>query len=129
VTNAIKYTPNGGKVKLALRARKTDVLISVSDSGWGIPLYSQDQVFSKFFRAHNIVNRETSGIGLGLYLVKGLLDAIGGHIWFDSEEGKGTTFFITLPKREDKAPQLDDDADSHVLSVKKATRQPKPNVV
>jgi two-component system phosphate regulon sensor histidine kinase PhoR len=99
VTNAIKYTPKGGRVTLKLSSRRAAVQIMVSDSGWGIPLYSQDQIFSKFFRAHNIVKRETTGTGLGLYMVKGLLDAIGGQIRFDSKEGEGTTFYIILPRR------------------------------
>ncbi len=102
VVNALKYTPSGGSVTVKLRNRKTDVLISVEDTGWGIPKYSQDQVFSKFFRAQNIVQRETTGTGLGLYLVKGLLSALGGQIWFISTEGKGTTFFFTLPKKSQR---------------------------
>lgn len=98
ISNAIKYTPDGGQVTLALKPRKQDVLFHVSDSGWGIPKMSQDQVFSKFFRAQNIVKRETTGTGLGLYLVKGLLDELGGKIWFESEEGGGTNFYFTLPR-------------------------------
>lgn len=99
VANALKYTPEGGRIVIKMRARKSDVLIAVEDNGWGIPKYSQDQVFSKFFRAQNIVQRETSGTGLGLYLVKGLLDALGGEIWFVSQEGKGTIFSFTLPRK------------------------------
>lgn len=98
VSNAIKYTPEGGEVGIVIQPRREDILIKVSDSGWGIPLYSQDQIFSKFFRAQNIVKRETTGTGLGLYLVKGLLDALGGKIWFTSTEGEGTSFFFTLPR-------------------------------
>lgn len=99
VSNAIKYTPADGSVTVTIKARKNDFLIMVVDTGWGIPKAAQDQVFTKFFRAHNIVKRETSGTGLGLYLVKGMLEYIGGGIWFDSIEGKGTTFSVTLPKR------------------------------
>jgi signal transduction histidine kinase len=98
VSNAIKYTPEGGEVKIILRPRRANVLIQVSDSGWGIPKEFQDQVFSKFFRAQNIVKRETTGTGLGLYLVKGLVDALGGDIWFESNEDEGTTFYFTLPR-------------------------------
>jgi PAS domain S-box-containing protein len=98
VSNAIKYTPNNGEVSIVLRPRRADILVKVSDSGWGIPLHAQDQIFSKFFRAQNIVKRETTGTGLGLYLVKGLLDALGGKIWFESAEGEGTTFSFTLPR-------------------------------
>jgi PAS domain S-box-containing protein len=98
VSNAIKYTPEGGQVKITLKPRRTNVLIQVEDSGWGIPKEFQDQVFSKFFRAQNIVKRETTGTGLGLYLVKGLVEALGGDIWFDSSEDSGTIFYFTLPR-------------------------------
>ncbi len=97
ISNAIKYTPEKGSVSIKLRKRSGNIIIEVTDSGWGIPKFAQDQIFSKFFRAHNIVKRETTGTGLGLYLVKGLIDALGGRIWFNSEEGKGTSFFISLP--------------------------------
>jgi signal transduction histidine kinase len=97
VSNAIKYTPDKGTVSIKLRSRRDNVVVEVADSGWGIPKFSQDQIFSKFFRAQNVVKRETTGTGLGLYLVKGLVDALGGRIWFTSEEGKGTSFFFSLP--------------------------------
>ncbi len=89
-----------------VKPRAHDMIVSVVDTGWGVPKYAQDQIFSKFFRAHNIVKRETTGTGLGLYLVKGLLDRLGGKIWFVSEEGKGTTFSFALPraKRSAKNP-------------------------
>lgn len=105
VSNAIKYTPDNGSVTINVRPRSNDVQVSVTDTGWGIPKYAQDQIFSKFFRAHNIVKRETTGTGLGLYLVKGLLDRLGGRVWFVSEEGSGTTFSFSLPraKRADKS--------------------------
>ena len=98
VTNAIKYTTEGGEINIAISGRVKDVMVTVADNGWGIPADSHDQVFSKFFRAQNTVKRETTGTGLGLYLVKGLLERLGGKIWFESEEGKGTKFYFTLPK-------------------------------
>lgn len=104
VSNAIKYTPDGGRVSLTVRPRRNDIVVNITDSGWGIPKYSQDQVFSKFFRAHNIVKRETTGTGLGLYLVKGLLEALGGRIWFASEEEQGTTFSFSLPRHRKLPP-------------------------
>lgn len=100
VSNSIKYTPDGGKVSLCVCPRRNDIVVNITDSGWGIPKYSQDQVFSKFFRAQNIVKRETTGTGLGLYLVKGLLETLGGRIWFTSEEEHGTTFSFSLPRRQ-----------------------------
>lgn len=96
-TNAIKYTPENGVVTIKVQRRGDNVLTSVKDTGWGIPLAAQKEIFSKFFRAQNIVKRETTGTGLGLYLVKGLVDALEGKIWFKSEEGKGTTFSVSLP--------------------------------
>ena len=109
VSNALKYTPENGSVKVIVRPRANDVMVSVHDTGWGIPKHAQSQVFSKFFRAHNIVKRETTGTGLGLYLVKGLLDQLGGRIWFTSEEGVGTTFHFTLPRRL-RAPRVAQDS-------------------
>lgn len=98
LSNALKYTPDSGKVEVVLNPKRDDVVVEVHDSGWGIPKYSHDQIFSKFFRAPNIVERETTGTGLGLYLVKGLLDTLGGDIWFESDESKGTTFYFSLPR-------------------------------
>ena len=98
LTNAIKYTPENGSVKVTTNLQPDRILVSVSDTGSGIPKYSQDQIFSKFFRAENIVRRETTGTGLGLYLVKGLVDALHGQIWFKSNEGRGTDFFLSIPR-------------------------------
>ncbi|MCA9325640.1 PAS domain-containing protein [Candidatus Saccharibacteria bacterium] len=99
ITNAIKYTPDGGKVTIRLRARADSAVFSVADSGIGIPKYSQDHIFSKFFRAQNVMRTETTGSGLGLYLVKGLVDNLDGKIWFKSEENVGSTFYLELPKK------------------------------
>lgn len=98
VSNSIKYTPEHGSVSVTVRPRSRDIMVVVTDNGWGIPDYAQEQIFSKFFRAHNIVKRETNGTGLGLYLVKGLLEQLGGKIWFTSVEGSGTSFYFTLPR-------------------------------
>ncbi len=105
LTNSIKYSLDGGNVLIQISCRRDDIQIKVSDSGWGIPKYAQDQIFSKFFRARNIVIRETTGTGLGLYLVKGLVDAIGGRIWFKSEEGQGTHFYVSLPRNQNHKPK------------------------
>jgi len=105
-SNAIKYTPEKGSVSIRLRQKDDEVVVEVKDSGWGIPKFSQDQIFSKFFRAHNIVKRETTGTGLGLYLVKGLIDALGGSIWFKSREGTGTSFYFSLPLKPRKDSKL-----------------------
>lgn len=100
VSNAIKYTPDNGEVSVRVKNRRYDVLFEVHDTGMGIPKYSQEQIFTKFFRAHNVVKQETSGTGLGLYLVKGLVDALDGKIWFESIEDTGTSFYVQLPKTD-----------------------------
>jgi PAS domain S-box-containing protein len=99
LTNAIKYTPEGGHIELILRGRPNTAVFVVKDNGFGIPKHTQDQIFTKFFRAQNIVKRETTGTGLGLYLVKGLVDVLGGDVWFESEEDKGSTFYFALPRK------------------------------
>jgi len=74
------------------------VKIVIQDSGIGIPKSQKDRLFSKFFRAANAVSVQTDGTGLGLYMVKKIIDRHGGHITVDSVEGKGTAFIITLPE-------------------------------
>lgn len=97
LSNAVKYTPPGGKVALGIDIDKKHVMITVADSGLGIPKNQQDKVFTKLFRADNVREQETDGTGLGLYIIKSVVDTSKGRIWFESEEGKGTTFFVRLP--------------------------------
>jgi len=110
LSNAIKYTPEGGKIEFSLSwDNKKNILIKFSDTGYGIPKVQQDKMFTKLFRADNVKEKDTEGTGLGLYIVKAIIDHSGGKIWFESEENKGTTFYITLPldgmkkKESDKA--------------------------
>lgn len=97
INNAISYTLSGGKVEVLLTKEDNNMKIIVSDSGIGIPEDQQKRVFSKFFRADNAVKEDTTGTGLGLYITKNIIEAHKGKIWFESESGKGTTFYITIP--------------------------------
>jgi len=106
ISNAVKYTPSGGTVSVSLdfnKDKKDSVLYSVRDSGIGIPKSQQEQIFQKLFRADNAREGDTDGTGLGLYLVKLITEKMGGSIRFESEENKGTTFFVTLPIADAKS--------------------------
>jgi len=98
LTNAIRYTPKGGHVTARLAQRKGRVIISVSDNGYGIPKKEQARLFDKFFRASNILDKEPQGTGLGLYITKSIAEELGGKLSFTSQENKGSTFTVSLPK-------------------------------
>jgi PAS domain S-box-containing protein len=102
ISNAIKYTPRRGKVTVTVHNQRQWIEFTVEDTGVGIPEQSQDKIFSKFFRAHNVVQKETSGTGLGLYVVRGLVMILHGKIWFKSAEYSGSTFYVALPKNISK---------------------------
>jgi len=97
LSNAVKYTPKGGEIFLSITKDKRNLSIEVADNGYGIPKDQQSKIFTKLFRADNIRQKDTEGNGLGLYIVKSIVDESGGKIWFESEENKGTTFYVTLP--------------------------------
>jgi signal transduction histidine kinase len=99
LSNAIKYSPEGGTIHVRIEEHSEQkyVQISVGDEGLGIPEDVQAQIFSRFKRASNAQEAGLPGTGLGLYLCRELLALHGGHIWFESTEGKGSTFFVTLP--------------------------------
>ena len=99
--NAIRYTLAGGEVTVSLKCVKKEIELSVKDTGVGIPKDQQGRVFTKFFRAANAIRMETEGSGLGLFIAKNIIEAHGGKIWFESEEGKGTTFYFTLPIKQE----------------------------
>jgi len=97
LSNAIKYSKEKALIAVGCQRKKSEVVFFVEDNGIGIPKHQQNQVFSKFFRAENVMIVHTDGTGLGLYIVKAIVEAHGGKVWFESEEGKGTTFFFSLP--------------------------------
>ena len=100
ISNAVKYSHNKtgeNSVFISMTKRSSDIMISVQDSGIGIPQKFQRRIFQKFFRADNVAKIDTGGTGFGLYISKMLVEASGGRIWFESEENKGTTFYFTLP--------------------------------
>ncbi len=105
LSNAVKYTQDKGEISITIKKRGLDLYIAVADTGYGIPKKQQDKIFSKLFRADNIQDKNVEGTGLGLYIVKSIIDSSGGKIWFESKENKGTTFYITLPLTGMKSKQ------------------------
>lgn len=99
LTNAIKYSPQGGSIVVTVRKDDVDqaVEIRVQDGGIGIPAHQQARIFGRFMRADNAQAAGISGTGLGLYLCRALVEQHAGRLWFVSEEGVGTTFFVSIP--------------------------------
>lgn len=95
LSNSVKFTPEHGKIGVTTKLDNNTILISVSDTGIGIPKEKQGQLFSRFYRAD--ASTKTPGTGLGLYIVKNIVEAHSGKITLDSDQGKGTTITITLP--------------------------------
>ncbi len=95
--NAIKFTPANGQVLFTAKADGQKALMSVSDTGIGIPQEAIKRIFDRFYQVEKSLTREYGGIGLGLAITRGMVEVCGGEIWVESEEGKGTTFVISLP--------------------------------
>ncbi|MBO7132161.1 PAS domain-containing protein [Candidatus Saccharibacteria bacterium] len=98
VDNALKYTPEGGSVYVNVRGDGDRVLINVTDTGIGISADDLAHIFQKFYRADNSDTRTIGGTGLGLYLVKQRVEAMGGKVWAESAFGEGSTFYVSLPR-------------------------------
>ena len=97
MNNAIKYSPDGGTITVHLSETHNNILLSISDQGLGIPKKDLQKVFDRFYRVDKARARKQGGTGLGLAITKEVIKAHGGNIWVESQEGRGSTFFITLP--------------------------------
>lgn len=109
IMNAVNYTQERGKIGVSCKQvtkgkhwggklfQENSFVVSVADNGCGIPRNQQAKLFTKFFRADNAREKHPDGTGLGLYIIKSILDNVGGSIWFASEENKGTTFYVAVP--------------------------------
>ncbi len=114
VTNAIKYSPDGGVVRIQARSDSGSAIISVADQGIGIPTEEQTRIFDRFYRVDNRLRRETQGFGLGLFLAKMIVEAQQGQIWVESRPNHGSRFSFSLPLA---IAQVNGDsiADEHVV--------------
>lgn len=97
VDNAIRFNKPGGQVTISIKCDKVNIEVMVKDTGIGIPVVQQKRIFDKFFRADNAVKSETEGTGLGLFIVKNIIEAHHGTIRFESKKDQGTTFWFSLP--------------------------------
>jgi signal transduction histidine kinase len=123
LSNAVKYTNENGVINISISKVlkggyvglqsliQDSLVISISDSGIGIPSDQKEKMFTKLFRADNARQSETEGTGLGLYIVKSIIDQSGGVVWFESEENKGAEFHVALPidgmKKKEGSRKLD----------------------
>jgi len=105
LSNASKYTPEKGKITLALSLEPENILVKVADNGLGIPEFQKHRLFEKFFRADNV--NKSDGTGLGLYISRKIVEASGGKLWFESTEGKGSTFYFTIPVAGNKNAKVE----------------------
>lgn len=97
LSNAVKYTREKGSITIKLYRHYPEMRFEVVDNGYGIPQSQHDQIFTKLFRADNVVEDNLEGNGLGLYIVRSILEQTGGDVWFESEQNVGTTFYVSIP--------------------------------
>jgi signal transduction histidine kinase len=97
LSNAIKYSPNGGDIEIGGHFTDNLVTVYIKDSGVGLPFEEQERVFERFYRVDGKLSRKTQGAGLGLFLSKAIIEAHGGTVGVDSKLGNGATFYFTLP--------------------------------
>ncbi len=97
ISNALKYSPDQGKVSISVTKKDRDIVCQVADHGYGIPESAKEHLFQKFFRAENAIKKDVDGNGLGLYLVKSIVESSGGKIWFESKIDQGSVFWFSLP--------------------------------
>ena len=95
--NAIKYTPEGGRIEISSLQKGQEILVTIRDNGIGIPKEDVTRIFERFYRVDKGRSQEMGGTGLGLSIVKHIIQAHGGRVWAESEMGKGSTFFFTIP--------------------------------
>ncbi|MCK5281899.1 MAG: HAMP domain-containing protein [Nanoarchaeota archaeon] len=102
INNAIRYTSDNGRVLVSVKPGQDDFIISVKDTGMGIPKDQLDKIFNRFYQVDSSYTRKVGGSGLGLAISKGIIDAMNGRIWVESKLGKGSTFYISLPMKQKK---------------------------
>ena len=103
ISNALKYSPDGGNIRFGFTVHDNMLRVMISDDGMGIPKENVGRIFDRFYRVDRARARSMGGTGLGLAIAREMIEAHGGEIWAESEEGQGTTVFFTLPYELDEA--------------------------
>jgi two-component system sensor histidine kinase VicK len=98
IDNSLRYTPGGGTISVRFADEGSQTVVSVTDTGIGIPTSALSRIFERFFRVDPARSRADGGTGLGLAIVRHLVQAMGGEVWAESELGQGTTIFFTVPR-------------------------------
>ncbi|MBI3685448.1 HAMP domain-containing protein [Candidatus Azambacteria bacterium] len=127
IDNALKYTPLGGAITVTAEAALGYIKVSVADTGIGIPKEQLPKLFSKFFRGTNAVKFQTEGSGLGLFIIKNIVERHGGAVFAETEEGKGSTFSFTIPIEEDKIPKQEEKAEEFIRGLSTEEEKPEEN--
>ncbi|WP_416208425.1 ATP-binding protein [Chloroflexus sp.] len=104
IENAVKYSPNGGVIRIGARAEGDMAIVYVSDQGIGIPPEEQDLIFERFYRVDTRLRRDQPGSGLGLFITRAIVEEHGGRIWVESQVGRGSRFFFTIPLSRRQLP-------------------------
>lgn len=102
LSNAIKYSPKGGQISVIAEEMKKEVVVSVKDQGIGLSSAQQKKIFGRFFRAVDPESSSIPGLGIGLYISSEIVKYHDGRIWVESEKGKGSTFFFSIPFKSKK---------------------------
>ncbi|MBI2451119.1 MAG: hypothetical protein HYV52_02145 [Parcubacteria group bacterium] len=97
IDNAIRYTLSGGQIDVMIEKDPSFIKVKIEDTGVGIPAHQLSRLFTKFFRGENVMRLQTEGSGLGLFISKNIIEGHNGEIWAESQEGKGSSFYFTIP--------------------------------
>jgi len=126
IDNALKYTPVGGNIGVSAEIAFAHLKVSVTDSGIGISKADRKKLFSKFFRGTNAIRLQTEGSGLGLFIVKNIVERHGGRVFVETEEKKGSTFSFTIPLVEGINPSSESETEEFMKGLSSGEEKPKP---
>jgi signal transduction histidine kinase len=108
LVNAIKFSPDGGVIRLTMADEPDEIMVQIADQGIGLPADKVERIFERFYQVDGTSRRRFGGAGIGLAIVKRIIDAHQGKIWVESAINQGSTFYFSLPKSLEPTPELED---------------------